>query len=76
MYRADFPCRDLDSVRLIVAGQTSVRGSQPWVAAVGALGGGTVELVCGGTLVSSQHVLTSANCVQVSGDTGHVTRDI
>ena len=55
--------------RSIVNGEVSAKGSQPWIAALGAvLSGDNVEFVCGGSLVSSQHVLTSAHCLPALGD--------
>ena len=53
----------------IVSGERAVTASQPWTAALGSLLAGTeqVQFVCGGSLLSSLSVLTSAHCLDQLG---------
>ena len=54
--------------RSIVNGHISAKGSQPWIAALGAvMSDDDVEYVCGGSLVSPLHIITSAHCLPALG---------
>ncbi|KAG7174978.1 Proclotting enzyme-like 8 [Homarus americanus] len=53
----------------IVGGIPPQIGSYPWLAALGFVNGqGTVEFLCGGALVTNQHVVTAAHCVRNRND--------
>eukprot|EP00092_Neocalanus_flemingeri_P001272 GFUD01001358.1.p1 GENE.GFUD01001358.1~~GFUD01001358.1.p1 ORF type:complete len:397 (+),score=61.94 GFUD01001358.1:151-1341(+) len=54
----------------IVSGTDAVKGSQPWMAALGVVNpkDDIVDFLCGGSLLSDRAVLTSAHCL---GDLGH-----
>ena len=62
------PFAAFKETREIVAGEITAHGSQPWIAALGSvMDDDSVEFVCGGSLVSDNHVLTSAHCIPALG---------
>ena len=71
------PFAAFKETREIVAGEITAHGSQPWIAALGSVrDDDSVEFVCGGSLVSSNYVLTSAHCVPALGSKAVVSINI
>lgn len=52
-----------DSVGLVINGQAAVKGQFPWLAAYYHNGVDNNGFICGGTLISSQSVITAAHCI-------------
>ncbi|XP_047539159.1 chymotrypsin-like elastase family member 2A [Vanessa atalanta] len=52
---------------LLVSGSASKSGEWPWHIALYKLKKGTLEYICGGTLISKFSVLTAAHCATVKG---------
>ncbi|XP_050356544.1 CLIP domain-containing serine protease HP8-like [Nymphalis io] len=53
---------------LLVSGSASKSGEWPWHVAIYQLKKGTLEYICGGTLISKFTVLTAAHCATFKGD--------
>ena len=56
----------------VVGGVTSEAGAWPWAAVLGRLDGNKLIPVCGGTLISRQHILTAAHCFPANPSPGEV----
>ncbi|KAJ8669812.1 hypothetical protein QAD02_001071 [Eretmocerus hayati] len=47
----------------IVGGAESTKGAWPWIASLGYVESEGIKFLCGGTLISSRHIVTAAHCV-------------
>ncbi|XP_059474115.1 brachyurin-like [Neocloeon triangulifer] len=52
----------------IVGGQFAYRGQFPWMAVITSEINGTVQLYCGGSMISGDYVITAAQCVPPEND--------
>ena len=57
----------------IVGGAVANPFSHPWQVRVRACSGHACTRMCGGTLVSSRHVVTASHCIPPYGQTGIIT---
>ncbi|XP_068205083.1 venom protease-like [Palaemon carinicauda] len=59
----------LDIALRIVGGTPAPVGRYPWLAALGFEDGkGVIEFLCGGALITNQHIVTAAHCVRNRND--------
>ena len=57
----------------VVGGVVARLHAHPWIAALGySEDGGEVEYRCGGSLLTSRHVITAAHCLQQDTDSGEI----
>lgn len=59
--------RKVDHTELIVTGLPTKPGDWPWHVALYRFSGGSLNYICGGTLISKTLVLTAAHCVTFRG---------
>ncbi|XP_059474118.1 brachyurin-like isoform X2 [Neocloeon triangulifer] len=52
----------------IVGGDVATRGQFPWMAVITSEINGTVQLYCGGSMISGDYVITAAQCVPPEND--------
>lgn len=54
---------DDDVIFFVVGGSTTVQNEFPFMSAIGVKQNNEIEWKCGGSLVSDQHIITAAHCV-------------
>jgi len=50
--------------RRITGGKPAALGSWPWIAAIGYEMDGKIDYLCGGTLITTRHVITAGHCIR------------